>query len=245
MATSKPVFAPGTNGTFYAASAVTGARFVKSASTQGNGNYGMVPCTAGAKPLGVAERDRALGQSGLVHRRGSITEVTASGALTAGMPVASDSVGRAVDITTVSGAAAVAASLLTGVVASNNAIRWTARDAGDAGNGVSVTILGSTGANVSLSVAVNGNDIVVTPATNGSSVVTSTATLVEAAIAASAAANALVSVANESTSTGAGVVTAVSATNLAGGADARATAYLAGIAVADAADGALAMIDLV
>jgi hypothetical protein len=114
---------------------------------------------------------------------------------------------------------ATAATLATGSVGANNGITWTARDAGRAGNGISVRILGSTGNNVALSVAVNGNDIVVTPATDGAGVITSTATATMAAIAASAPANALVATASTGASSGAGLVAATGPTNLAGGTD--------------------------
>ena len=56
-------------------------------------------------------------------------------------------------------------------------------------------------------------------ATNSGGAITSTATLVKAAIEANASANALVSVALAASNTGAGVVTAMAATNLTGGLD--------------------------
>ncbi|HXI15424.1 MAG TPA: capsid cement protein [Chloroflexota bacterium] len=122
-------------------------------------------------------------------------------------------------LTTVRGGAPVGASLATGVVGTNNAIRWTARDPGAAGNGISVRLVNPGAASQALSVVVAGNDIVINLATDAASALTSTATLVMAAIAASAAANAFVTVANEGASTGAGVVAAVATTNLAGGSD--------------------------
>lgn len=241
-----PYFAEVTGQTRYAAVAVLGARFVKAHATAGDGNFGVQPCTAGAQAEGVAERDTAIGGSVLVFGgSGTVVPVECSGTITAGDEIASDSVGRAVVASTVSGSSAVAATLNTGVVGSNNAITWTARDAGNAGNGISVTILGSTGNSVSLAVAVAGNDITVTPATNGSGVITSTADDVKTAVAASAAANSFVTTADTGASDGSGVIAAVSATNLAGGADPVTTARVLGIAADDATSGALAPVQLV
>ena len=117
-------------------------------------------------------------------------------------------------------AGSVAATLATGVVGNNNAITWTARDKGSVGNNYTVTMVDPPGNNAALGVVVNGNDITVNLATDGASAVTSTAAQVIAAIQASAAANALVTVANTGASTGAGVVTAVAQTHLADGDDA-------------------------
>jgi len=105
------------------------------------------------------------------------------------------------------------ATLLTGVVASNNAIRWTSRDA----RVPRVSLVDPGGASASLSVDVDGLDIIVSLATNGSSVVTSTAAQVIAAVNEHDAASGLVTVANEGASTGAGVVAPVAITALAVG----------------------------
>jgi hypothetical protein len=102
------------------------------------------------------------------------------------------------------------ATLLTGVVASNNAIRWTSRDA----RVPRVQLVDPAGASVALSVDVDGLDIIVTLATNGSSVITSTATQVMAAVNEHDAASGLVTVASEGASTGAGVVAPVAITAL-------------------------------
>lgn len=116
-------------------------------------------------------------------------------------------------------AAAVAASLVTGVIANNNAIKFTAKAAGVVGNDISLTMIDPAGNNAALTVDVVGRDIVVSLATDGVSAITSTAAEVIAAIAASAAAD-LVTAANEGASTGAAVVVAVAKTDLAGGTDA-------------------------
>lgn len=246
MATSQPYFVPGAEQSHHAALAVLGARLVKVSSEKGDGNFGCQPATSGSYVLGVASRDTAIGGTVLVWSgSGIVTDIEAGATITAGDPLSSDSLGRAVPRSSVGDTAAVAAALNTGVVGSNNALTWTAKDAGNAGNGISVSILGSTGNSVSLSVAVNGNDIVVTPATNSGGTVTSTAAQVITAVAASGAANALVGVANTGASSGAGVVAAVSVTNLTGGADPVTTARVVGIAYADATVGNLVPVKLV
>lgn len=113
----------------------------------------------------------------------------------------------------------VKATLLTGVVASNNALTFTSKLVGAAGNAISVKLLNPNANNASLSVDVSGKAITVNLATGAGGALTSTAAQVKAAIEASTAANALVGVANTSTSTGAGTVTAVAQTYLAGGVD--------------------------
>lgn len=117
-------------------------------------------------------------------------------------------------------APAVAAALTTGVVASNNAMTWTAKASGAAGNNITVRLKDPGANSASLSVDVNnGDDIVVNLATSVAGAITSTAAQIKTAVEADTEANALVAVANASTSTGAGVVTAVAATALTGGVD--------------------------
>jgi hypothetical protein len=111
--------------------------------------------------------------------------------------------------------AATPASLVTGAVVSNNAIRWTARDPDRTPR---VQLVDPGGASAALAVDVDGNDVIVSLATNGSSVITSTATLVIAAVNEHDAASGLLSAANEGASSGAGVVAAVAITALSGAA---------------------------
>lgn len=117
------------------------------------------------------------------------------------------------------GADAVAASVVTGVVADDNAIGWTAQDAGAAGNGITVALV-NNGISQDLSVDVAGDAITVSLETDGASAVTSTAADVETAIGDHAASDALVAVTDSSTSDGTGVVVEEPATNLGSGADA-------------------------
>lgn len=117
-------------------------------------------------------------------------------------------------------AAAATASLATGVVASNNAITWTAVTAGAAGNDITVHLKDPKANSQALSVAVSGAAITVNLATSVAGAITSTAAQVIAAITASAAASLLLGAANTGVSTGATAVTAsVKAQSLAGGLD--------------------------
>jgi hypothetical protein len=65
-----------------------------------------------------------------------------------------------------SGSGAAAATLATGVEGDNTALTWTARDAGYAGNGISVALVDPGADGGTLAVAVAGNDITVTLATD-------------------------------------------------------------------------------
>lgn len=169
-------------------------------------------CSAGDMFYGVIETVDLGGGVSTVQRKGFKT-VAYTGAPAVGLQ---ELVGN--------GAGGVmppaAATLATGVVANNNAITWTAKKTGTAGNDITLTLIDPPGNNVALSVDVVGRDINVTLATDGASAITSTAAQVIAAIAASSAAD-LVTAANTGASTGAAAVVAVAATSLAGGTDGR------------------------
>lgn len=113
---------------------------------------------------------------------------------------------------------AVAASLSTNLTGNNNDLVFTARRAGVAGNTISISYVNPGAETASESVAVDGNNIVVTLRSVSS--VLSTAAQVKAAIEASAAATALVSVANKAANDGTGAVIAMAVTFLSGGVDA-------------------------
>lgn len=116
------------------------------------------------------------------------------------------------------------ATLATGVEGDNNAITWTAKEAGAVNIGVTLT---NPGANsVPLSVAVSGDGTVASPyainvtiATDAAGALTSTALEVMHAVMANALANSLVFVASTGASTGAGVMVAAVNAALTGGAD--------------------------
>lgn len=116
--------------------------------------------------------------------------------------------------------AEVKATLLTGVVGTNNALTFTAKLAGVAGNAITVNLRAPTGNNVPLAITVTGRAIDVTLATGAGGTVITTATQLTSAIAGNVAANALVGVTNTGASTGAGIVAATTGAQfLAGGID--------------------------
>jgi len=112
------------------------------------------------------------------------------------------------------------ASLLTGVVADDNALTWTAELSGVSGNGISIQLV-DPGVNSSpLKITVTGYAIVVSLATDPEGAITSTAGAIITAVGADYEAVELVSVANTGESGGTGVVTAMLApANLSGGVD--------------------------
>lgn len=128
-------------------------------------------------------------------------------------------------LTLVSG---VRATLATGVVLNNNAITWTAKAPGTGGNAISVALINPGTNNAALAVTVATNDITVNLATDGSAAIASTAAEVLAAIEASAAASALVTVTHTDTSTGAAEVVAAAKASLASGANTGGTTYVVG-----------------
>jgi hypothetical protein len=113
----------------------------------------------------------------------------------------------------------VAAKLVTGVAESNNAILWTAKVPGTAGESIKVQLLDPAQASQDLAVSVSGDTIVVSLETSAVPAITSTAAEVIAAVNAHLVANQLVTAANAGASTGAGIVAAVAATALDEGAD--------------------------
>ena len=117
-----------------------------------------------------------------------------------------------------SDAAAVAATLTTNLTGTHNDLTFTRAPAGRLGNDITVRYVKPGTPNASLAGGVSCRDITVNLATNGSAAITSTATQVRTALAANAAAAALVSVAHSAGNDGNGVVTAMGATALAGGA---------------------------
>lgn len=235
-----PRFTPGKNVSGFALSQVLAGQFVKIAGDKlpgagavPYGDYLILPCGAGERSFGVATfttPDNSLTTPGTttgydvsasqrrvnVARRGAIARCLAGAPIDAGFPVMSDAQGRAVPA---AGTGAAAASTSTGVVGSNNAITYTAKEVGEAGTGISVSQVNPGTTNAALAVSVNGEAITVSLATDGAGAITTTAAQVIAAIAANGPASALVAAANQGASTGAGVVPAVAQTALAGGSD--------------------------
>ncbi len=112
----------------------------------------------------------------------------------------------------------VHAFLETALTGANNDLRFTAQAEGVVGQDVTIAYVDPGGNDAVLGVVVTDTDIVVNLATSGAGAITSTASLILAAVEADDAAYALVRVALAAGSTGAGVVTALTETALAGAA---------------------------
>ncbi len=234
-------FQAGKNVPARAGAALVAGTFVKiSATKDADGNYMVATCGLGDRCFGVTEEDvttAQLAQSAHsveqivnVVRKGAIARVVPGANVNHGDAIIANASGKAIPL-----AAAVAASLDTGVVGSNNAVHWTARTPGAGGNSVTVTIVdpGGTTAALSVDVAENGLDITVSLA-RASSAITTTAQQLMDAIEANGDANSLVAVANKSTSNGTGIVAAVAKTNLATGTDPEGGGHINGYACHDA-----------
>lgn len=102
-------------------------------------------------------------------------------------------------------AAPTAGTAKTGVIASNNAIAWTANMVGQ---GIVVNLFNPGADNPAIAVSVNWLQINIALATNSGGAIFPSATAVMAAVAANPRAAQMVSTANDGASTGAGVVTA-------------------------------------
>lgn len=95
---AKPLFRPGANVTVKATAAVTGKTFVGvSAAPDSDGLIKSATAAAAAKAFGVAARDIASGDTGLVLR-GGIVNVTAGGTIAVGAEVEVGASGRAVTL---------------------------------------------------------------------------------------------------------------------------------------------------
>lgn len=234
-----PYYEPGSRITAEAEVPVTGKRFVAisgnkqttdpAAQSTDGGNIIVSPCGAGLRGLGVAVMDAAAGAKvPIITSPGTVVPVTAGGSITAGDELQVTTGGKVVTI----GAAAHAA-LNTGVVGSNNAITWTAVDAGAAGNAVTLTIVDPGGASASLSVDVDGDDVIVSLG-RAASAIDTTATALIAAVLEHDTASQKIRGANTGASNGSGLVAAVAKTNLAGGADETSEPRRVGQALADA-----------
>lgn len=112
------------------------------------------------------------------------------------------------------------AVLTTALVGANNDLVFTAVKVGTVGNAITVAYVDPGAASQALGVVVAGNAITVNLATDAGSLITSTASEILAALEASAAAMALISVALAAGNDGTGVVTALVATALATGTNA-------------------------
>jgi len=175
--------------------------------------------------LSVSQRTIAL------NLMGSVSEVSTSGGSVSGEkiylePDLSDQLAQK-NVSSVTLDSGVQASVETGIEGSDNAITWTASSSypGTEGNAITVALVDPSANNAALSVSVTGTAITVSLATGVAGAIESTAAEVMAAIEGNAAASALVTVADTGTSAGTGVVAAVAASNLTGGAISGGTSY--------------------
>lgn len=120
------------------------------------------------------------------------------------------------ELTQTTGTKATATTSLTGT---NNDLVYTAKNAGVAGNQITVEYVDPAGNSKPLLVSAAGNTITVYLATGGGGAISSTAAQVKAAIEANSTAANLVTVANAAANDGTGTVTAMALMNLSGGAD--------------------------
>jgi hypothetical protein len=232
-------FKPGANVSVFAEAAIKAARFVAiQGKKTARGDYPAKHAGAGnVHPFGVSQYDSAPATQP-AHSRERLVEVMRGGIpfVEAGeeIPVLSE-VAVGAEGKAVVADPGVAAFLDKGVQGENNAVTYTAREAGEDGNDLEVELL-NTGKEKALSVDVDGNVISVTLATNnvGAGEVTSTALQVIAAIAEHDAASQLIVAANKGASTGAGVIKAFAKTALSGGEDATDAAAAVGQALTEA-----------
>lgn len=117
----------------------------------------------------------------------------------------------------IDGSGATAATLSTDLTGDNNDVVFTAVTGGGVGNTISVEYIDPAGNNKALDVDVDGRAIKVYLATGVAGAITTTGDLLKAAIAAHPVASTLVTCADKAANDGSGVVTAMSATHLAGG----------------------------
>lgn len=116
--------------------------------------------------------------------------------------------------------AEAAATLQTGVEASNSALLFTSKLAGSLGNAISIAFVKPSANNAALSIAVSDRAITVNLATGADGSVSTTASSLATSLAANVDASALVEVdSNVGTSTGAGALSAMRRVYLAGGTD--------------------------
>lgn len=110
------------------------------------------------------------------------------------------------------------ATLTTNLDGDNNDVTFTSKLKGHFGNTITVAYVDPAAADAEAAVTVTGTAISISLATGNDKAITTTGANIKTLVEDSAAANALVSVANAAGNTGAGAVTAMAATALASGA---------------------------
>ena len=123
----------------------------------------------------------------------------------------------------IDGSGATAAALTTALTGTNNDIVFTAVTGGNTGNTISVQYIDPGANDQALGINVDGRAIQVYLATGPAGAITTTGDLLKAAIAAHPVASTLVTAADAADNDGSGVVTAMGATHLSGGAGSEVT----------------------
>jgi hypothetical protein len=209
-----PRYEPGQRITGKATAAITGCRLLAiSGDLSTEGNIQVAPCGAGAQSVGAASHDAASGDLVTLIGSGAVVPLDVAADVAAGDLLSAAANGT---VTPAGSTDDTPAQLTVG--SGNSKVKVIAVEPGAAGNSIRLSIV-NAGASQSLAIDVDGRDVIVTAATNGSSVITSTAAQVIAAINEDNTSSQLVTASNGASSDGTGVVAAVAATNLAGGAD--------------------------
>lgn len=212
-----PYYEPGGRISCRPTADITGKRFVKvSANVESGpglsddellGLIKVAPCGAGDLAFGVAGYDVTDASNysvPVICMPGIIIPVTAGEDLTADTVVQSDATGKAVSCGDY-------ATLATGTAAVNR-VTFTSRKRGADGNDLTITFVDPGGTTASLSIDVDGNDIIVNLARAASAISSVPADIVAAILEHDAASQLVTGVAS-----GSSVVAAVAKTNLAGG----------------------------
>lgn len=111
----------------------------------------------------------------------------------------------------------VAASLTTSLTGANNDVTFTAKNAGIAGNSLTVAYVDPSENSAELSFTFDGTDLVISLATDSEGAITTTGQDIVDLVSANPSIYGHIGAANASSNTGAGVVTALSETALSGG----------------------------
>lgn len=197
-----------------------GPGFSLTSTDSGGGTLVCSTAATGSKPFGVFSSDQpvAEGKVAVICGVGFIVPVVAGQALVAGEDVAVGAGGQVVKLSNVGG---VAATAQIGKVASNNALTLSSVAKDSSGNNVQFLIKPLT-PTAAFAINVVGNLIEVTLKTSAGSVSEVTAAELITKLAANAGANALLTAANTTGSSGAGLAEPQPVINLSGGGDARA-----------------------
>ena len=150
-------------------------------------------------------------------------DITIEYAANPGVPTTSATCDNGTIVVNLATADDVAASLTTSLTGEDNDLILEAVTPGTGGNSITLALVDPGGNDQALAVTVTSNDIVVDLATNGSGDITTTAHQLKLALEADNDAADLVNVFFPSGTAGSGVVTALSETSLADGANGEAT----------------------